>query len=361
MRSRENRKEVVKACCRKFVSCIRAIAICAILIASIVGITLRRDESALWSALLGVSLGYLLPQIRVSAKARMTHFYMTLPSNSSLNFFPENTMADYTTKLMTPVELDGQWELAMTEISYHRSWFTVPKDGVYIKVNCSNCSIKPSYLFATMNDEDLSPLPYNIWDFVVIVHVDGGYYESIEALVKTLQDASDRAFASSDAYSVGNVLNAPKFYYNALDKRIRITLEDGMIVTIPSVLETILGIAPTQNPIVNSTKSSMTIAGDSVCDIHAGIHSLYVYCDILEHIPVGDTRAPLLRIVDIDGAIGSMQVRRYERPRYVPIQLKQFDSIQIVIRDDLGEPVSFEFGKLMVTLHFRRAQNQYFL
>jgi hypothetical protein len=157
------------------------------------------------------------------------------------------------------------------------------------------------------------------------------------------------------------VLNGPKFYYNALDKRIRITLEDGMTMTIPLVLETILGIAPTQNPIVNSTKSSMTITGDSVCDIHAGIHSLYVYCDILEHIPVGDTRAPLLRIVDIDGAIGSMQVRRYERPRYVPIQLKQFDSIQIVIRDDLGKPVSFKFGKLMVTLHFQRAQNQYFL
>jgi len=33
--------------------------------------------------------------------------------------------------------------------------------------------------------------------------------------------------------------------------------------------------------------------------LNAGeIHSVYVYCDILEHVAVGDTKAPLLRIVD---------------------------------------------------------------
>ena len=355
------RKRLFKTWCQKSIYYGQAISIYVLLIASLIGITLRRDVSALWSALLGGSLGYLLPLYKSRTKDKMTHFYMTLPSNSSLSFFPENTLTNYTTKLMNPVELTDQWELSLCEILYPRSWYTVPVHGVYMKVNCSNCTIKPSYLQPVMDDDELSPISQYLWDFVVIIHVPGGYYESIETLLQTLEHATMRAFASTDESGINNLLRAPKFFYNALNKRVHITLQDGMIMTMPPVLETILGIAPNQNPIVNSTKSPLTIVGDNVSDIQAGIHALYVYCDILEHIPVGDTRAPLLRIVDIDGAVGSMQVRRYDRPRYVPIQQKQFDSIQIVIRDDLGEPVSFQSGKLMVTLHFRRAQNQYFL
>ena len=33
-------------------------------------------------------------------------------------------------------------------------------------------------------------------------------------------------------------------------------------------------------------------------NLNEDIHSVYVYCDLLEHVPVGDTKAPLLRIVD---------------------------------------------------------------
>ena len=40
---------------------------------------------------------------------------------------------------------------------------------------------------------------------------------------------------------------------------------------------------------------------------------------------------------------------------------KSFDSIQIVIRDDLGEKIQFQNGKVLVTLHFRRTRSQYFL
>ena len=36
----------------------------------------------------------------------MSRFYMTLPSNSSMDYYPENTVVCYTTKLANAVELD---------------------------------------------------------------------------------------------------------------------------------------------------------------------------------------------------------------------------------------------------------------
>ena len=42
------------------------------------------------------------------------------------------------------------------------------------------------------------------------------------------------------------------------------------------------------------------------------IHSVYVYCDVLEHVPVGDTKASLLRIVDTDDkSIGNIHVQHH--------------------------------------------------
>jgi hypothetical protein len=91
------------------------------------------------------------------------------------------------------------------------------------------------------------------------------------------------------------------------------------------------------------------------------LHGLYVYCDVVEHVCVGDTAAPLLRIVDAgDGAANGENITRmFNTPRYIPMRKTAFDSIEIDIRDDIGEPISFEGGKLVVVVHCRRANSAY--
>ena len=39
-------------------------------------------------------------------------FYVTLPSNSSGAYYPDNTLSDFTTKLFKPIDLTGEWEVA---------------------------------------------------------------------------------------------------------------------------------------------------------------------------------------------------------------------------------------------------------
>jgi len=51
----------------------------------------------------------------------MDHFYLTLPSYSSGYYIPANTIADFRTKLATPLELEhGKLEDGLIEISYPR-------------------------------------------------------------------------------------------------------------------------------------------------------------------------------------------------------------------------------------------------
>ena len=64
-------------------------------------------------------------------------FYLTLPSNSSMNYYPENTLAHYTTVLAQDVDLSGRWEVGLSEIQYpyslhnindYAGWIIVHKD-----------------------------------------------------------------------------------------------------------------------------------------------------------------------------------------------------------------------------------------
>jgi len=41
---------------------------------------------------------------------------VTLPSNSSMNYYEDNTVAQFTTKLAQTIELDGDWEVGLSSI-----------------------------------------------------------------------------------------------------------------------------------------------------------------------------------------------------------------------------------------------------
>ena len=65
-------------------------------------------------------------------------------------------------------------------------------------------------------------------------------------------------------------------------------------------------------------KSSM--AADPNC----WFNSFYVYCDAAEANTVGDTKAPLLRVVDRSGNFGDTIHILYTTPQYVQISKKEF-------------------------------------
>jgi hypothetical protein len=49
----------------------------------------------------------------------MDSFYVTLPSDSSGLYYPSNTIANYTTKLASPLEFEpNKWEVGLVNISY---------------------------------------------------------------------------------------------------------------------------------------------------------------------------------------------------------------------------------------------------
>ena len=89
-------------------------------------------------------------------------------------------------------------------------------------------------------------------------------------------------------------------------------------------------------------------------NLYRGFHSLYVYCSLCEPQIVGDVYAQLLRSVAISGKRGEHVIVNYNDPHYVSVNTKQIDVIEINIKDDMDQNVSFMFGKVISKLHFRQ-------
>jgi hypothetical protein len=294
----------------------------------------------------------------------MTHFYLTLPSNSSKKFYPGNTMTKYTTRLQTALELSGDWEVALVEMMFTRTWYTIPRNSGKFTFYCGTC---PQFKINSIQ-YDSKGAPIIVEDYIAHLTVPFGYYDSIRELVNTMnttitESATTVLFPTIDengerTFKQLDREDWPTIRYNEIKRKIFIELPPGTEVTFDDYLTNLLGVK--SNPVVNNGKVPKLIGGNKASDIKAGIHGLYVYCDVLENVPVGDTEAPLLRVVDATGYNGENVHRIFHPLRYVPLRKKNFDSLEIDIRDDIGLPIAFESGRLFVTLHFRRAANPYF-
>ena len=274
----------------------------------------------------------------------MSQFYLTLPSNSSMEFYPENTVANFKTRLANPISLEGDWEVALYELQYRRMWYTINYEDTHITYQ-----YKLPPIASFIPEGPTKPREH------AILNVPQGYYNSIDELVKTLNTLFEQFKTNSGRE------NAPTFGYNNRTKKIFINLNHGDRITFKPKLASILGITDNPSKPIYCEGEKEKWHADEIFDIDGNLNSLYVYCDILEHIPVGDVVAPLLRVVGVTGKHGDTIRKTYDKPMYVPVRTKNFDSIEIDIRADTGESVPFQYGKSEVVLHFKLRKNPYFL
>ncbi|GIY01470.1 hypothetical protein CDAR_196631 [Caerostris darwini] len=236
-------------------------------------------------------------------------FYLTLPSDSSLHYFPNNKISSFVTQLPSPITLDGKWEVGLAEIIYPHTWYNINETNNMFGFDLGD---------GKLNTRKLSP----------------GSYETIPDILKAM------ALTSHE----GKI----NFKFNPHTKRVKIKTTDGAKVILEKGLCSMLGFQP--QVIENIKESSFT------ADPHTEFLIFYVYSDIVQPVVVGHVEAPLLRVVRISGNDGDVINVLYDRPHYVPVIRQSFQTIEIEIRLNSGNLVPFERGKVIIVLHFRMRQ-----
>ena len=104
---------------------------------------------------------------------------------------------------------------------------------------------------------------------------------------------------------------------------------------------------------------------DHPVDITCGTQLLFVYADIIEYQYVGDTKAPILKIIDTERQLknGSLvstvpiQKKGFSNLDYKPLLSNNIQNIKIELRTETGKLVPFAgSGKVIINLAFKRIE-----
>jgi hypothetical protein len=248
----------------------------------------------------------------------MNHFYLTLPSDSSSKYFPENTAASFKTKLSDRIDLDGEYEVGLAQLIYPHSWYNF------------NNGDKSLFTKFKSRDKDGVPVPEVVRIF------PSSQFADEESMVRVL----------TESIGLSNIM----FAWEPWVRKIKLNISSNAgVFHMSKALATMLGFDK-EGPYTESGK----YYADRTFDMHANLRMMYIYSDIASYSLVGDTKVPLLRVIDSQGAYGQMVSTTFTHPHYVPLARSDLETIEINISNELGKPVPFEFGKSVVTLHFRR-------
>ena len=140
------------------------------------------------------------------------------------------------------------------------------------------------------------------------------------------------------------------FTYNRYTMKCIVALPPDVILQLPVNLALQLGFGPGVF-LTGKTESK------HVVDVMFRAQTVYVYSDIVKHSIVGDKRAPLLRVVNVNPLGGDTQTVTFQPLIYQPVSKSSFRQISIYLRDRTGQPIPFERGAVTVVLAFRPASS----
>jgi hypothetical protein len=276
-------------------------------------------------------------------------FYIHLPSDSSLDVYPDNTIAKFSTKLARSVDLDGAYDVGLSEIIYPADYYNVDNrerdysfgikqrnfdtDGKIVQeIDRFKIQIK-SDLYYT-RQEFLEKINTEINTNLIRLHIP------VEIVMKI--DVSDRVVITITR-------SGPQVTVDIQEEGLILK----MFFELSSQFSKRLGF---DKSVSISVDDSTPHRAKNKFDLFMGKKLMYVYSDVVTYSLVGDVSVPLLRVCSLPEPSTNNTIHlSFPDIHYKPVQKSHFDTIDISINTEEGMLMPFQSGKVLITLHFRRS------
>ena len=276
--------------------------------------------------------------------------HLTLPSNASMERYPENKPQNFTTMLAKPMELTGRWSVALRSIAYPNNSLDIMDNNLLTLI----FHVEREIISADISIRDIR-------------------VSSLEGLCRYLQRAFfDRLFKDSDtmlqsAIEAGFTRTIPiTFSYSEYTMKVKIEctgIEASLDFTYASEIQAMLGIENSMRalPLLGVRPSeanfllrgspilSLPIKGSKAATFKAQKPGFFIYTDIIKPHRVGDSFSKLIQYApfDKDSMIG---YKEYINPMYFEIETNIIHTIQIRLCDSSCKDIKFPAGQTNLQL-----------
>jgi len=319
-------------------------------------------------------------------------FQITLPSNSSVNYYPKNKGNSYTTHLHSKINLEGQWEVALMDIQYPFTGQNIQKDiviGVIVHkalkrqpeeddfdkycydhglLGNSMTDEEAAVSYQGKTDQEKATLKLTRGDKTHSMLVPFGYYRATipAGYYRLIGNLLAKLTAKiSEAFAFMELKDAPVTARYLPDKdRVKITTTPNKVVELvsnSSYLPSLLG-CPINKPtpegytfvVLEESKGDKSFISELPPTLDP-LTTMYIYTDIVKSQIVGDTQCPLIGVVPIKQEERDVCFFSFSHPYYVTLTSQEISEINIQLKTDTGDPFPLASnGKVVCRLHFRR-------
>lgn len=283
-------------------------------------------------------------------------FQVTLASNVSSN--KRNKPAAFETALAKPLELPGEWEVALIDLSYPHNWTNLEKKySVVILTNPHDESEEYKFPPAQQLEQEMATLfkQHNFPEMMVkgVFDIQAGNY--------TVEDIVNQMKARVKQIPILSNINIT---YDENTHKVTFTQDKEYVLGVyykDSILH-LLGLSKQTTPVQykGSTQYEyLKLEPNKVLVSKLNAHikrltSIFVYSDIVELSLVGDSQSALLGYCPIQSTFGEQGYWCFNPPYYVKVRERYINNIRIEMCTDTGDIFPIDDGRVYCRLNFRR-------
>lgn len=284
----------------------------------------------------------------------MDEFDIYLESTGSMETYQNNRMASFRNVLSEPIQLEGDWRVALAEIIFPTS--------------IKNVTTTDYLIYTPRTPYDTLPVSANQAATSIIKQEDWssnatfpeGEYKSVADILKVLKKGTQSKKPLED----GNISD---------DNFVELKFADGHGISVQdrSILD-VLGFEGIIDKnrggyFIGSNKkvreTSQPIRGEYPADITAGTNIFFIYCNIIEHQKIAGIKAPVLRVIDTkrklkDGDLfnsSSTTHKSFSELQFKKLVLTSIREVFIELVTPIGKHVPFVgTGRVVIALKFRK-------
>lgn len=260
----------------------------------------------------------------------MKEFYLTLISNSSIEIYPSNKASFFIVQLPRKIVLNGNWVVGLSELHFSYNFFNVTeKNNTFTFKNGTYTSTRsiPVGFYNSVSD---------ILNSVLKQTKDLGDWLQFDSATNRIRVKWTDTIKNPHPLSDDKTNELRSFIFHA-----RLALQ--------------LGFIPDEN-LLNDEVSPY------VGNVYFGVpEQMFIYCDLVEPQLVGFESSQVLKIVNStqkELKFGSSVFNDFQKIHYIPVMRKEFEKVEIEIRDITGEFFPFRHGVSTVKLHFMEIKNE---
>lgn len=259
-------------------------------------------------------------------------FYVTLPSNASRDIYRLNKSSDYTTQLLTPLKLDGSWEVGLAGFSYRQNITAVLGKIKIYHIYPTVTSLVHTVTVSCREGDTQLELLEAINQALMVYHTNG----TVKFIYKDNHEGSIRS-----KYGLKSLIfQAPEFYEYHLC---------GVLREILAPIAKVLHVVNPEGLMINEYFNDQDLLNRN--------EFFFFYTNFIEDQYVGDSKNKLLDTVALKGNKGEPVSISLNSPHYVGVSMTEIPSINIEIKDSTGENILFDrYSRVIVKLHFRPKQ-----